>query len=315
MSLLPINTRQSVPHKDTMDQILQGLQIANEVFKIPVAYEQFRSGRADADVKGAEADSIENLKNNKVDPYAIIKNKLMPVPQSASSLLPPPAPGQTIPPETQQKPSLIPGAFDASDDGGKPKQYISQEAYQKYNDVIKERANQADEVAKRYDAPNTAIDSIQRLKEKALAGNGPAQFQLMKAFNQFNDTPRFTEGEAAVLKSTQGLLGSVAQTLQNWKNGTVLSNPVIQKIIDATEDIKGAYYEGQKNALSPAYQDAKAMNLPLERILRPNQLGLFSPAPEKPQQPGRPQAPAGPSLEQLLAERARRKGASKNGRP
>ncbi len=41
--------------KDPLDKILQGLQIANEVFKIPVQYQDLRAKGAEADIKTAEA--------------------------------------------------------------------------------------------------------------------------------------------------------------------------------------------------------------------------------------------------------------------
>ena len=49
MALLPINAPQG-QRKDSMDKILQGLQIANEVFKIPVAYQNLSANREQAEL-------------------------------------------------------------------------------------------------------------------------------------------------------------------------------------------------------------------------------------------------------------------------
>jgi hypothetical protein len=55
MPINPINAPQKAGKKDLADKILQGLQITEAAFKIPVAYEQIRAYKADADTKSAEA--------------------------------------------------------------------------------------------------------------------------------------------------------------------------------------------------------------------------------------------------------------------
>jgi hypothetical protein len=58
---MPVNPIQFSPRpaqKDTLDKVLQGLQIAEAAFKIPVNYEQFRTYRAEAGMKEDERAGI-----------------------------------------------------------------------------------------------------------------------------------------------------------------------------------------------------------------------------------------------------------------
>lgn len=138
MPVNPIQLPQRQPKKDPMDKILQGLQIANEVFKIPVAYQDYQAKQADARVKGIEATSAENLQKGIVDPYAQTKNKLVPVPQQ-SALQPPGGVGPVQPP-----PPLIPGAREYSTPEGGKISLIPQDRLDK---LTEERAALRKEIA------------------------------------------------------------------------------------------------------------------------------------------------------------------------
>jgi hypothetical protein len=90
---MAVNQIQFTPRqakKDTLDRILQGLQIAEAAFKIPVNYEQYKVYSAEADLKQAEADSIKKYRDTG-NADAIAQQKLNLVPNRGGVLLP----GQT----------------------------------------------------------------------------------------------------------------------------------------------------------------------------------------------------------------------------
>jgi hypothetical protein len=65
-----------------MDKILQGLQIANEVFKIPVGVQEYRAKQADANVKSIKNESIERFQTTgEADPIAQGELNLVPAPR------------------------------------------------------------------------------------------------------------------------------------------------------------------------------------------------------------------------------------------
>jgi hypothetical protein len=75
------------PKKDALDKVLQGLQIAEAAFGIPVKYEQFRSQRADARLKEDEqAGIITDAQIMKSGGYSVPQSGLMPERQGASLL-------------------------------------------------------------------------------------------------------------------------------------------------------------------------------------------------------------------------------------
>jgi hypothetical protein len=86
MAINQINLPVRQPKRDALDRIAQGLQIAQSVFQIPVAYQQARAASAEADIKEDERQGI-------VTPGAALKAGVNLTPKQAAPALTPPEAG------------------------------------------------------------------------------------------------------------------------------------------------------------------------------------------------------------------------------
>jgi len=277
------------PRKDTMDKVLQGLQIANEVFKVPVAYQDFRQKGANADIAGMEADSLENLQGGVVDPYARIKHGLVEIPGAAAptAMLPPSGGAGLAPPSAGAPSAMLPaptalprGAFSGSaTKGGAPTMFATKDALKELDENIGKRRNDVTAINKDYAKAETAISSISELYEKARSGNPAAQLQFTKAFNQFNDTPRFTEGEAKafdLMASFKEKGELILNKFDQTKGATpLIPGPLIDQMFSAAQNLSKAQRGAQKDALTSTFQDVKAKNFPKDQIFSPQNLKLL----------------------------------------
>lgn len=78
MAITPINAPNKPAKKDPMDRILQGLQIANEVFKIPVGYQNLKEQQASTALKENELGTKERLGRLEYTPAELSQAKLVP---------------------------------------------------------------------------------------------------------------------------------------------------------------------------------------------------------------------------------------------
>lgn len=290
---MPINqinpTAANAQKKDPMERILQGLQIANEVFKIPVAYQDFRGKGAEADAKGLEADSLKNLSEGNVDAIAQVKNKLRQValPSGQTGAVIPPSeagvvgggptalapPGPALTPPAPQPSALLPKGTQQFKNGA----FITQEAADKNDEALRNRTQDVFKISEKYDAAHRAIESMNELVDLAKKGNPAAQLQYIKAFNQFNDTPRFTEGESNAFNAMSPLRDQMNKFWNDIVNGkkVVVPGALISQIQQASVPLTKAQNDAHKDLLTPLYQGAVSNNQPVNEIFSPHALSLL----------------------------------------
>jgi len=242
--------------KDPMDRILQGLQIANEVFKIPVAYETWREKRA-------ETGAIDSINEGNPNTYAQVKHDLVQVP--ARSVM--------LPDQPQSQ-----GPLPAKDDVLPKSEWRTRDSLKKENDQIRDRKKDIAEISKQYDAANRAMKTLDEIYSDALRGNPAAQLQFVKAFNQFNDTPRFTEGEQAAFDAMQPVMDIVNRLwAKATEAGRTPSIPrwLVRDIYEASVSLSKAQNDAYRERLTPDYEGARRMGQPEKEIFSPYELGLL----------------------------------------
>jgi hypothetical protein len=158
--------------------------------------------------------------------------------------------------------------------------FYPQEEVNKRNDTVSSFWERAEKVSRHYDNDNRAAAGIFQLAKKGFNKttgqfdllSGTDDYQLLKAFNQFNDTPRVTEGEMAVVSTAQGLFDQAKAALEGWKKGDKLGPELRAKMIATSKELYQASLGAQKEVLLPIFEGATRQQLPLKEVFRPGQL-------------------------------------------
>ena len=282
MAITPINPK--APKKDTMDKILQGLQIANSVFKIPVDIAEMRKYNAEADIKQDEREGIVSAET-----AAKSGRALSLLPKSEAPALTPPADGA---------PSLIPTPTEpkADDYYGPTRQKVKTRQGGEVVDAYLEPS--ADERSKffsseadlhkqwRSDPTTVATKEMYRSgkalldlfsKKKVL---GPDDLAGVFKFIQTVEPGSFVrEGEAQAAQQAAGLKSQLNNILDKLKSGTKFDEAARKNMMLTVRGLMGTQL-GLQSKIDARYESrAKQQGFKPENIVIPE---YDSPAKAKP---------------------------------
>jgi hypothetical protein len=125
----------------------------------------------------------------------------------------------------------------------------------------------------RVEGVTQTINSIMAKGAKALSGAD--DFQLLKAFNQYNDTAAVREGETAFVQSLQSLTGRVSSLIANWKEGDKLDPTLRQEIKDTAQRIGQVSRGMEVDRITPYREAIRAQGLDEKQFLKPRQMAMF----------------------------------------
>ena len=255
---MPINPVQArAKGKDPMDKILQGLQIANEVFKIPVGVQDIRT-------KQREIDAVDTLNEGNPNNYSQVKNKLVKVSGPM-----PAAPTNPLNPPTSENQEVLPAPKDT---------WRTQDSVDKENAGIQDRSDRVFKLAEKYDIAHRASLSMEQLYQQAVKGNPAAQMQYAKAFSSFNDTPRFGESEQKGMEAMSPLFDKMMLAYKDVVAGKreIIPAELIEQIHKAAIPLTAAQDQSHRELLTPLYLGAVRQNQPVKEIFSPHALKLLS---------------------------------------
>jgi hypothetical protein len=209
------------PKKDALDKVLQGLQIAEAAFGIPVKYEQFRSQRADARMKEDEQAGITtDAQIMKAGGYSVPQSGLMPERRGAG-----------LTPTKVRRGDEVVDVFIGNRDADS----------KFFND---ERALKSD-----YEGHQLTKDTgaILTNAEKALEilkrgrGGGAADIAAIKTFfKTIESQSAVNEGEFATAAKSAGLWEKLANLQGQVQKGDILSPPGRQAMKGTIRDLVDA---------------------------------------------------------------------------
>lgn len=149
------------------------------------------------------------------------------------------------------------------------------------------------EIAKEYGRVEGVARTVESILKKGPKNlTGADDFQLLKAFNQFNDTAAVREGETAFVQQLQGLLGRGESLIANWKEGDKLSPELRQEIAETTKTLIQVNRGMEVDRLSPYREAIKNQNLEEKEFFTGRHRAMFAAIDE--QRRKRTEAPAGP---------------------
>jgi hypothetical protein len=231
-----------------MDKILQGLQIANEVFKIPVGVQEYRAKQASANVNIDKASGI----SNEADLVSGGFEKVNPADLEKTPQIIPYAPDYTG--ERQMlpakyygpKPTLLPVRKGENvelvpvvktDD--KNKFFTDESALTKdyEGNAITKNTNEV------FSAGTKALDIL----NKPGAKFGADDLAVVYAFGKLNDpSSAVREGELELARKSQGLMGQLNSYIDGLKSGEILGSDGRSRIKNTIEQLMATQLELQK---------------------------------------------------------------------
>jgi hypothetical protein len=155
----------------------------------------------------------------------------------------------------------------------------------KGNELIAKRRGEAQEIANKFNRVTQVGSTIFRLTtEKGKDGKvrqrfndltGAEDFQLLKAFNQYNDTAAVREGETNFVQSLQGIIDTVKTKVNNWKEGDKLSPTLRREIYNASVKLNAENERMERDMLGPVHQDVEETKTPALRVFTKRQKDLI----------------------------------------
>ena len=234
MAINPVQLKAVGAKTDPMERVLQGLQIANEIFKVPVGYNQIGKSGAEAAIAGRKAAGISTRGELADSGNAIIpEEKVTPQTQLipyAPNVIPyaPKVPTEDRPllPATYYGPK--PAARQVQGDDGEIETVFTENLEEK-NKFFDDESNLRKEFTNHPITQNT--NEIMMAGERALdifarpgAKFGADDLALINAFSKIND-PRtgVKEGELDLARKSQGLKNELGAMIAGLTSGEVLT--------------------------------------------------------------------------------------------
>jgi len=282
MALIGLNP---VPQKkDTLDKINSALGIAANVLKIPLAIEEVTNLGMKTKLANAQLEGIEAGRDAKAGILTggqFDQDYLASTPPDlpSASGTPPDLPSGSAEPRRGEGSPLLAERdvmIRGADGKLEKRRGIDRKSFRDFNLAIKEHRKEVEGFSRQYVKTRNVADTIFEMgkhiddAEKGLTGFD--DFQLIKAFNQFNDTARVTEGEVNEVK--KGIPG-LEKLMLNIRNLTEKDAPKLTRtarlnLIEATRRLWISAQRNHKIDLEPVLNSAKALKLPLNEIMPPD---------------------------------------------
>jgi len=120
-----------------------------------------------------------------------------------------------------------------------------------------------------FDRALIATDTLIDLSER---GTGPADIQLVKALQQFNDSPRVTQSEVELSKATNGISDRVRLFIKGLKAGDQLSPTQRKEFAFVGKAMRKIFIKNAVEKLRPEFAFATDQGLKLKQIFPPRLL-------------------------------------------
>jgi hypothetical protein len=137
---------------------------------------------------------------------------------------------------------------------------------------------QVNTIGKEYGRIEQVGRSIERLTGSGKSVNtmtGADDAQLIKAFNQFNDTAAVREGEVKFIQGLQGVFDQVSTFAAGMQKGDKLPPTLRSQILDTSRKLLDESRRMEVDRISPFREQAKQSSVDFNTILSPRQQSLF----------------------------------------
>ncbi len=133
--------------------------------------------------------------------------------------------------------------------------------------------NQTKPIRKEFGRLSTIFGALPGLKEQK---SGIADFLMIKALQQFFDSPRVTDSEVQMSRQGQGLINKIRTQVKNVQEGDLISEQLRKDMIKSVGVIKVATSKAEEQQLIPFSKRAKRSGLQSDEIFTPRQIKLLS---------------------------------------